>query len=114
MASAPTPSSSKERTDSGWNHRETDLAPAARGFGLIGMIVPSVVWGYAGVLALRGASPNHGMRYVLQVMSAASALFALPSLLAVTLGLAGVFRRDVGRAWRRKAAVGLALGLAGI
>jgi hypothetical protein len=109
-------SRSDPRRNSGtaWNHRETDLAPAARGFGLLGLIGPIAVWGYAGVLAIRGRSPNHSQRYALQVLSAASDMFAIPSLLAVIMGLAGVSRRGVGRRWRRTAAIGLTLGAVGI
>lgn len=101
-------------SDGAWNPRETELAAAARGLGSVGLIGPLIVWGYAGWLALHSTTTNHSQKYLLRALSAGSDLFLLPSLIAVFLGLVGVLRPSVSRAWRGKAGLGLALGLVGM
>jgi hypothetical protein len=98
----------------GWNPREDGLSVAACVIGAIGLLGPAVVWGYAGWIALHGGSPDHSQRYMLQILSAASDLLGLISLLAIILGLAAVVRRRVGIAWRIKGAIGLMLGVGAV
>jgi hypothetical protein len=97
-----------------WNPRETESASAARFFGIVGMVGPVVTWAYVGLIVVRDHATDHGQRYLLQVFGSLSDLLLVPSLIAVGLGLASILRRGVSPAWRRRASLGLVLGILGI
>ena len=98
-----------------WNPRESDLPGAAIFAGVVGAAGTLGVWVYYAYLSIRGVSdPRVGQRYLLFVLGAVADLAILPSCVAIGLGVAGAIRRGVGPRWRRRAAMGLALGVVGL